>query len=286
MEDKIKKAAAEVFHTNIDNINIKYRLLGGMSNYTYVISYKDELYTIRLLGDGAEIFVDRVAEYHNLNEASKLGIVNETVYFNIETGVKVSKYIKGEWITKDNVKDHYEEVAELLRKVHTSNLTAYSKFDPIGRIEKYQKHSNNYNPEYEEIKKWWKDTYIKNYQDIPFTFTHGDCQRSNFVIGHDKLYLLDWEFSGSNDPLYDVSVYGQNDFNDAINLLPIYLQRTPTEEEYYRIRFYRLQQVLMWYHVALYKDDIGLSAKLKLDFKLIADNYLKEAKHHYKLLRK
>ena len=235
MEDKIKKAAAEVFHTNIDNINIKYRLLGGMSNYTYVISYKDELYTIRLLGDGAEIFVDRVAEYHNLNEASKLGIVNETVYFNIETGVKVSKYIKGEWITKDNVKDHYEEVAELLRKVHTSNLTAYSKFDPIGRIEKYQKHSNNYNPEYEEIKKWWKDTYIKNYQDIHLHLLM-DCKDLT-VIGHDKLYLLDWEFSGSNDPLYDVSYMVKM----TLMMLLTYYQSTYkelTEEEYYRIRFY------------------------------------------------
>jgi thiamine kinase-like enzyme len=116
-------------------------------------------------------------------------------------------------------------------------------------------------------------------------FTHGDGQRSNFVIGEDKLYLLDWEFSGQNDPLYDVSVFGQNDFNDAINLLPIYLERTPTEEEYFRIRFYRLQQVLMWYHVALYKDDIGLSAKLSLDFKLIAENYLKEAKYHFEILK-
>jgi uncharacterized LabA/DUF88 family protein len=79
--------------------------------------------------------------------------------------------------------------------------------------------------------------------------------------------------------------FGQNDFNDAINLLPVYLKRKPTDEEYFRIRFYRLQQVLMWYHVALYKDDIGLSQKLNLDFKVIAQNYLKEAKYHFKILK-
>ena len=285
MERQIIKEAARIFRTSPDQIKIEFRLLGGMSNYTYVISHNNQKYTIRILGDGAEIFVDREAEAYNLDLVTNLGIVNETVYFNVETGVKVSKYIEGEWITKDNVKDHYHEVAALLRKVHTSGYKAYSDFDPVGRIEKYQKYSNNYDPEYEEIKKWWKDKYLSNYANIPFTFTHGDCQRSNFVIGKNKLYLLDWEFTGNNDPLYDVSVYGQNDFNDAINLLPIYLERTPTDEEYYRIRFYRIQQVLMWYHVALYKDQIGLSKKLKLDFKLIADNYLKEAKHHFKILK-
>ncbi len=285
MENKIKKIASDVFKTSPDKIKIEYRRLGGMSNYTYVISHNDNWYTIRILGEGAEIFVDRKAEEHNLKEATKLGIVNETVYFNVKTGVKISKYIKGEYITAQNVKDHYEEVAKVLRLVHNSNLKAYGDFDPIGRIEKYQSYSKNYDLEYQEIKNWWKDYYIKHYQNIPHVFTHGDGQRSNFVIGEDKLYLLDWEFSGQNDPLYDVSVFGQNDFNDAINLLPIYLERTPTEEEYFRIRFYRLQQVLMWYHVALYKDDIGLSAKLSLDFKLIAENYLKEAKYHFEILK-
>ncbi|MGI6787643.1 MAG: phosphotransferase [Acholeplasmataceae bacterium] len=285
MENKVKEVASKIFKTSKDKIKIEYRLLGGMSNYTYVISYENEKYTIRILGEGAEIFVDRKAEQHNLAEATKLGIVNETVYFDVKSGVKVSKYIEGKYITSENVKNYYDEVAKVLRLVHESDLIAYSHFDPIGRIEKYQKYSKNYDPEYEKIKLWWKEYFLKNYQDVSQTFTHGDGQRSNFVIGHDQLYLLDWEFSGQNDPLYDVSVFGQNDFNDAINLLPIYLQREPTEEEYFRIRFYRLQQVLMWYHVALYKDDIGLSEKLNLDFKLIAHNYLEEAKYHYQILK-
>ncbi len=285
MENKIKKIAAKIFKVNQDEIKIEYRLLGGMSNYTYVISHNNNKYTIRILGEGAEIFVDRVAEEYNLAQAESLGIVNETVYFDVKSGVKISKYIKGEYITSENVSNYYEKVAQVLRLVHESNLKAYSDFDPIGRIEKYQRYSKNYDPEYEEIKKWWKDYYLKHYQNVTKTFTHGDGQRSNFVIGEDKLYLLDWEFSGQNDPLYDVSVFGQNDFDDAINLLPVYLKRQPTAEEYFRIRFYRLQQVLMWYHVALYKDDIGLSQKLNLDFKEIASNYLKEAKYHYQILK-
>lgn len=285
MENKIKKIAAKIFKVNQDEIKIEYRLLGGMSNYTYVISDNNNKYTIRILGEGAEIFVDRVAEEYNLAQAESLGIVNETVYFDVKSGVKISKYIKGEYITSENVSNYYEKVAQVLRLVHESNLKAYSDFDPIGRIEKYQRYSKNYDPEYEEIKKWWKDYYLKHYQNVTKTFTHGDGQRSNFVIGEDKLYLLDWEFSGQNDPLYDVSVFGQNDFDDAINLLPVYLKRQPTAEEYFRIRFYRLQQVLMWYHVALYKDDIGLSQKLNLDFKEIASNYLKEAKYHYQILK-
>ena len=113
MENKIKKIASDVFKTSPDKIKIEYRLLGGMSNYTYVISHNDNWYTIRILGEGAEIFVDRKAEEHNLKEATKLGIVNETVYFNVKTGVKISKYIKGEYITAEELKALMQSIKSL-----------------------------------------------------------------------------------------------------------------------------------------------------------------------------
>lgn len=285
MEKEIIKTAADILKVNSKDVKIEYRLLGGMSNYTYVISHLNKKYTIRLIGEGGEHFVNRKAEYFNLQQATKLDLVNETIYFSVETGVKISKYIEGNYVTESNALKYLEEVAAVLKKVHTSGLKAYSDFDMAGRILKYQKLSNNYDPEYEEIKNWWIDKYNRDYANIEFSFTHGDCQRSNFVIGEDKLYLLDWEFSGNNDPLYDVSVFGQNNFEEANLLLPVYLEREATEEEYYRIRFYRLQQTLMWYHVALYKHDIGLSEKLKLDFRLFASRYLEESKYHYEILK-
>ena len=43
----------------LKNPKIEHRLLGGMSNYTYVVSDDDKKYTVRVLGENADLFVRR-----------------------------------------------------------------------------------------------------------------------------------------------------------------------------------------------------------------------------------
>jgi thiamine kinase-like enzyme len=89
--------------------------------------------------------------------------------------------------------------------------------------------------------------------------------------------LVDWEFGGNNDPLYDIACYGNNDFRFALGLLPVYLGREPRKEEWERLYLWRVFQCLQWHNVALYKEAIGLSAELHLDFRLIAQAYVDKA---------
>jgi thiamine kinase-like enzyme len=46
--------------------------------------------------------------------------------------------------------------------------------------------------------------------------THGDVYRGNLFQTRDRLYLIDWEHSGMNDPVYDLADFTiQAEFTDA-----------------------------------------------------------------------
>ena len=99
---------------------------------------------------------------------------------------------------------------------------------------------------------------------------HCDYQPTNLVISGDKLYVLDWEFAGMNDPFYDIACYGNAGFDKALSLLEAYVGHKPTSQELRRLYYHRAFQCLQWYNVAIYKDRVGLSRDLNMDFNQVA----------------
>ena len=128
------------FHANQildhEDCEIEKRLLGGMSNYTYVVSSLDELYTIRFPGEFAEEFVDREKEARNIKLMESLKVTNKTIYLDITSGVKMARYVEGTPLSE--IKDYpYDKVSELLKVIHNSkNLSLYD-YLPFERLEKY-----------------------------------------------------------------------------------------------------------------------------------------------------
>ena len=257
------------------------RLLGGMSNYTYVIKVNQRLYTIRKVGKNAHFFVNRDNELKDLNEAYSIGLVPETIYFNPVTGTKISQHIKGDILSEVSYEPFLPMIAEVLTKVHNHTVKNGHDYDLLGRLKTYESYLDKLSDTYIKLKKNWQDLYESTYKKYPKVFTHGDAQRSNMVYDGTKLYLLDWEFSGLNDPLYDIASFGNISFNDSLDLLAYYLKRKPNLEELNRVKFYRMFQALQWHLVAQYKEHIGLSEELKLDFKLFSEKYLQLAEKLY-----
>ena len=85
-------------------------------------------------------FVDRHIEQKNLKIFESLNVTNETVYFNSEDGIKVSKYLDGKSLNLvDRSSYPLEDIAMLLKKIHTSRLKAVNDYNPFGRLEQYEK---------------------------------------------------------------------------------------------------------------------------------------------------
>ncbi len=263
-------------------VEVIKRFSGGMSNYTYLIKMDNELYTYRIPGKNSEVFIDRITEEININLVKSLNVNCNNVYFNQSNGHKMALYIEGEDLS--NVEFDYKQVANELKKLHNSNIKANNDYNKIEKLNYYEKlHSYNLSDDYILLKKRLL-ILLDNYKDIELVFCHGDAQKANWILSG-RLYLLDWEYSGNNDPYYDIACFGNVNFNDAIELLKHYLNKEPNNNELNRLIVNRLFQCLQWHNVALYKEEIGLSKDLNIDFKFVSNKYITLAKEFIDMIK-
>ncbi|MDI6452349.1 choline/ethanolamine kinase family protein [Peloplasma aerotolerans] len=284
-EQLIKTQAAKAFHVKKEDVNVINRLMGGMSHLTYHIRIRDIDYTYRIIGKDGNLFVDREVEYQNLKIIESLELNNETVYFDIETGEKAAKYVEGTVLSTVDFHPYLEEVAKTLKKLHHSDVSPASDYGLIQRLELYESYTNMRTPLYQELKEKWISLYQEKHQNQQKVFCHNDAQRSNIVVGNDRIYLLDWEYAGLNEFYYDIASFGNVKFEDALVLLDVYLNREATLDEKNSVRFYRMFQALQWHQVALRKEMIGLSEVLQFDFKVLALKYLNLANTLYQQIK-
>jgi len=277
-EQIIKEVTSQVLDIKLEDVKVVERLMGGMSNYTYVIDVHTKKYTFRIPGKNAEKFVDRANEQQNITLVNTLGLNNNTLFLDVEAGYKIAEYIEGTPLSELNPLDYLNQAANVLHKIHESGLEAEKDYDPKGRLSLYESHLAEYNykhtDRYISLKKSWEKLATTYMDPKRLTLSHGDSQISNFLVTDNGLRLMDWEFTGNNDPFYDIACFGNNDFNHAVSLLPVYLGTQPTTEDYNRLYFFRAFQCLQWHNVALYKEFIGLSVDLGVDFMFVSNLYL------------
>lgn len=258
-------------------VAVDHRLLGGMSNYTYVVIADGARYTFRVPGEYAEYFVDRELEKANLALMEKLGITNETVYLDTESGIKIARYVEGSPLsTLDSTQYPYKEAAEILKIIHESPLRSPADYDPFTRLARYEGYVRNLDyvhpKHYDKLKEEFFNyrSYLEAQERV---LTHGDSQPSNFVYTGTGLVVVDFEFCGNNDPIYDIACFANKVYEEGLNLLYAYFDK-PSFEELKRFHLWRGFQCLQWYNVAIFKDLKGMSATLKIDFNRVAAHYL------------
>lgn len=268
-------------HVNIiksqnSNYKIIKRFTGGMSNYTYKIfdSFKKEYFVFRIKGENGEKFVDYNIEKTNLELVETLNINSKTILTIPNKGIRIGEYVPGKEITTPNL----ENISFLLKNLHNSNIIFPNDYNHLTRLEKYESYHLQKFDLYSTLKTKWILIFEKHLiQHLKYP-CHNDAQKSNFIAGNDgKYYLLDWEFSGTNDFIYDIASFGNQNFNEAVELLEVYY---PNPSTLFLIRLYgwRFFQCLQWYNVALAKHELGLSEKLNVPFDKVALKYLNNAK--------
>ena len=259
---------------------IVMRLEGGMSNYTYVIECQGKQYTYRVPGKFAERFVDRVEEWENIQEVNRLGLNNITEYVEIRSGEKLAEYVEGTIMSTTDIVSYNKMSVAALKRIHGSDLK-FRDYNAFGRLDTYQGYclemGFTFPQEYLDLRNKL-DSLRPTIDSVPKVPCHCDYQPTNLVISGDKLYVLDWEFAGMNDPFYDIACYGNMGFDKALSLLEAYVGHKPTKDELQRLYFHRAFQCLQWFNVAIFKDRVGLSKDLNMDFNAVAFMFLGMAK--------
>lgn len=219
--------------------------LGGMTNHSYKITLIDgEEYIVRIPGEGTEKMINRSNERISTELACKLGIDSELLYFGGD-GSKVMQYIHGaKEMTEDIMRkgENIDKAAKIFHKLHSSGVDTGVRFEVFEMAYDYEKIIKENNvvlyDDYEIVKQ--KVMSIKKIIDsngcakkVP---CHNDSLVGNWVLDDSgKMYLIDWEYSGMNEAMWDLSClsiessYSKENDQD---LLKAYYGREVTSEEY------------------------------------------------------
>lgn len=272
-EQIIKDTMKKELDANIIEID---RLMGGMSNYTYYVKTDKGDFSFRIPGKNSDSFVNREVEKANIEHIRPYDFCPFPVYLDVKTGYKIAPFVPGQAINEmKNLP--YKSVANILHKLHSIDKFAYD-YNPLKRLNDYESLTESIDPVYSVLKDKWLAIYSDLLEKIELKACHGDSQTANFVLDeNNNILLMDWEFAGNNDPIYDIACFGNTNFDDAINLLEVYFE-SPKKSEYLRLYAWRMFQCLQWHNVAKHKYELGLSDELAVNFDAVADAYLEKAK--------
>ena len=271
-----------------EDAEIVSELVGGMMNEAYIVKSSQGKFVYYISTAQANEMVDRNLEKETQNIAYELGLTSQNVYFDLDSGIKINRFIEGESLNKINEFD-YKKVAELLFKFHSSSKKASVYYDPLGRLENYKKealtHTEKFDDEFYDLLKIVEKSrgFLLSQ---PLALAHNDAQRSNIVRSlDDKYYLIDFEFAANNDPVYDIATFGNGDALEGKRLLEEYEKLMPLEDGLKRYALWRIDVSLQWYLVALIKHYRGEGKIHGIDFLAVGRHFLGVAKEARKLLK-
>lgn len=276
IEIEVRKRSAIAFDCKDEDIKIIKGLTGGLSNHTYHIEVFGKEYTYRKIGEGGNLFVDRKTEFKTISAVDLLGINSKVLFFDLDTGEKIQTYVDGQTLQTLHYKDHLDKVVKALKTLHAFETDQANDYGLVNRLSLYESYTNQRTVKYQELKSFWIEKYLSEYEQNEKVLCHNDAQQSNMIVS-DQLYILDWEYAGYNEFYYDIASFGNINFDDALILLDAYLGRSATQKEKNHVRFYRMYQMLQWHQVALYKHSIGLGDKIGINFLERAITYLHTA---------
>ena len=238
--------------------------LGGMTNQNYLVKTTSNQYIVKFFGKGTDKLIDRQNEKFNIGLLKDLKLDVENYLFDIDAGIKVNQYIENaETLNFNTIKTKFEKIAPILQTIHASGKELKGEFAPFEEIKKYESliQGEISYPNYETVKKLvfsLKDQLEEIGMDKKSC--HIDLVPENFIEGPDgHLYLIDWEYSSMNDPMWDLAaLFLESEFTSAEeeDFLSHYeSDKTPVSRE--KIRIYKILQDIIWSLWTIYKEENG-----------------------------
>ncbi|WP_000411228.1 choline kinase LicA [Streptococcus mitis] len=262
MEKIIKEKISSLLSQEEEVLSVEQ--LGGMTNQNYLVKTTNKQYIVKFFGKGTEKLINRQDEKYNLELLKDLDLDVKNYLFDIEAGIKVNEYIESA-LTLDSttIKTKFDKIAPILQTIHASGKELRGEFAPFEEIKKYESLIEekipyaNYEAVREEV-----FSLEKRLADLGVDrkSCHIDLVPENFIESpQGRLYLIDWEYSSMNDPMWDLAaLFLESEFTrqEEEDFLSHYeSEQTPVSRE--KIAIYKILQDTIWSLWTVYKEEQG-----------------------------
>jgi thiamine kinase-like enzyme len=185
--------------------------LGGITNANAKVESPSGTFVVRIdAADEDVLEIDRISELANCEAAALAGVGAPVVARLPDLGVLVTRFLEGERLTPDDLRrgDRLEELAALLRRLH-DRCRFRGHMDMFRRQRDYQALAlargydlpDDYG-RYEHHLDRIQDAFVAH--PVRPVACHNDLVAENLIDTPGGLRLIDYEYSGNNDPYSDL----------------------------------------------------------------------------------
>lgn len=233
--------------------------LGGMTNRVYRITLDDaggDL-VLRIPGEGTEEYIDRNVEAHNSLAAHRAGVSPEVLFCNPKTGIMLMRHVAGTTMTPDQFRSTPgapTRAALAFKQLHQSGETFEFRFELFAMIEDYLKVLARLGA---QLPDGYHDVVTEaasvreaiEAHPAGLAPCHCDPLCENFLDTGNRIWIVDWEYSGMNDPLWDLgdlSVEAGFDAAQDEEMMTAYMDGAVSEAALGRMVIYKAMCDLLW----------------------------------------
>jgi thiamine kinase-like enzyme len=254
MNDEIVRAAVERIPV-LAGYSGPVERLGGLTNKVYRLGDN----CLRIPGQGTEEYIDRANEAVAAREAARAGVSPEVRYFDHATGTMVTRFIDGaETMSPESFRTRPGAPAragQALRKLHDSGAAFPFRFELFSMIDGYRQVLSTkdvalpagYDDVVREVDQHVRAALAAH--PLPLTACHCDPLCENFLDTGSRMWLVDWEYSGMNDPMWDLGdlcVEGKFSVVEEEEMILAYFGGSPKPADRGRIVIYKAMCDLLW----------------------------------------
>jgi thiamine kinase-like enzyme len=255
---KIRDALARVpLFERIRFEDVEVHPLNSFTNLSYKLVAHGNSYVLRVAGKGTSAYIDRSAEEHNARIAAAAGLSAEVLFFDPKDGTMLSGFIDGTQM--DEIEFHRDptaivRAARTLRRVHGLRSRFRSRFGPLVPTDYYLGLLRGMHvplPDaYRRVQRQAEAVRV-TLRSAPARAVpcHNDTCTENFLEVDRRVYLLDWEYSGMNDPMWDLgnlSVEAGFDADQERAMMEAYCEGEATRALYGRMVLQKAMSDYFW----------------------------------------
>jgi thiamine kinase-like enzyme len=257
---------------------------GGITNNNFRIDVGGESFVLRIVGADTELLgINRNYEYAANLAAGKLGIAPEVYYFIRPEGYMITRFINGQPITPNEIRqpENICRVMQVVRKIH-SMQDIPGIFNVFRVVRDYTETAHRYHVAFPNNYDW----LIERSQEAEKALSvhpdkscpcHNDLLNANF-LNKDQLYLLDWEYAGMGDGIFDLANFSDHhDLSDEQDrwMLKCYFDEELKPDQWSHLKIMKIMSDLREATWGLVQ--IGIS-KLDFNFREYADKFFERVK--------
>lgn len=267
----IVKSVAALFGVGEQDITEIYPLDDGVTNQSFVFYVGGAGYVYRLPGTGTSKLINRANEKKSYEAVAPLQVADEVVFFDAQTGVKISRYYANTRIADPFSDEDLSACVQNVKKIHAHRAKVGHSFD-IGRmIAYYEELATDIGavevPDAELAETRAKMLRLLEYEratEVERVLCHGDFAHTNVLLFEEDetaCKIIDWEYSGMGDPMMDVAmftIYAEFDRERVDLMLQMYCgAAAPTAGQRMRMYLYVALAGYLWSMWSWYKQGMG-----------------------------